>query len=329
MSKKNLENQGAAGVAYALGAFLLWGAFPIYWKQLRAVPAGELLAHRVIWSFVSLGAVITASRRWGEVLGVMRAPRTRRAMLAATALIAINWFLFIWAVNSGRILEASLGYFMNPLLNVLVGRVVLRERLSALQIVAVGFATLAVVNLTWGLGVVPVVPLSLALSFCLYGLVKKTAPVEPLTGLLIETGVVAPVALIFLAVLASRGQLTHDLPARSWWLLAGSGAATAVPLLWFARAAKRLRYATLGILQYVAPTCQLGCAVLVYDEPFTRTHAVTFALIGCAVGVYAVASVQSERLASRERSASAGLLPAVTVSPEDPGVRDRGGRNGL
>jgi chloramphenicol-sensitive protein RarD len=222
--------------------------------------------------------------------------KTLAALLLSTALISSNWFLFIWAVNTGHVLEASLGYYINPLLNVVLARLVLGERLRPLQLVAVGLAAVGVLYLTVGLGVLPWVSLVLALTFGFYGLVRKVAPVEPLTGLAVETAFAAPIAVLYLLIvpLAQEGRWLPGTPRESLLLLC-SGVATALPLLWFAMAAKRLRFTTLGIIQYLAPTCQLALAVLAYGEPFTSRHAVTFILIWTAVVLYAADGVRGSR----------------------------------
>lgn len=276
------------GVGLALLAYGAWGVFPVYWRQLRHVPPLEVLAHRVLWSCLLVGALLLASRRFGDATAAMRDRRSRRALLASTALIAVNWFLFIWAVASGRILEASLGYYVNPLVNVALGRVALGERLSRAAMVAVTLAAIGVVVIAAGTGAVPWVSLVFAATFGLYGLCRKVAPVGPLVGLAVETGLTAPVALVAIGVLGLRGDaVAPSADLRTWAFLVGSGAATAVPLLAFAAAARRLRYATLGIVQYVAPTLQLGCAVVLYGERFTRSHAIAFAFIWTAVALYA------------------------------------------
>ena len=284
-----MRSEGSRGLLFATGAYLLWGLFPIYWKQLAGIPAPEVLAHRVAWSFVFIGAFVAVTRGLGAVRDALIHPKPRRAMLASTILISTNWFLFIWAVSNRRILEASLGYYINPLLNVLLGAWVLKERLHPAQGVAVALAAVGVANLAISKGSLPWVSVALAVSFGLYGLVRKQAPVTARTGLFVETGFAAPVALGYLGFLALTTPAGS--PARSdlqLALLVGSGVATALPLLWFAEGAKRLRYSTLGIIQYIAPTLQLGCAVALYDEPFSSAHAVTFAFIWSAVLLYAV-----------------------------------------
>lgn len=298
MSSESPAATRATGFAYALAAYLAWGLFPIYWKQLTGVPPLELIAHRVLWSFIFMLGMLTAFRRWPEVRRALSQRKTLAALLLSTALISSNWFLFIWAVNTGHVLEASLGYYINPLLNVVLARVVLGERLRPLQLVAVGLAAVGVLYLTVGLGGLPWVSLVLALTFGVYGLVRKVAPVEPLTGLAVETGFAAPVAVLYLGLVPlAQGRWLPGTPRESLLLLC-SGVATALPLLWFALGAKRLRYSTLGIIQYLAPTCQLALAVLVYGEPFTSRHAVTFLLIWMAVLLYAADSVRGSRTPS-------------------------------
>jgi chloramphenicol-sensitive protein RarD len=296
MSSESPAATRASGFAYALAAYLAWGLFPIYWKQLTAVAPLELIAHRVVWSFLFMLGMLTAFKRWPEVKRALSQRKTLAALLLSTALISSNWFIFIWAVNTGHVLEASLGYYINPLLNVLLARLVLGERLRPLQLVAVGLATLGVAYLAVGLGVVPWVSLVLALTFAFYGLVRKLAPVEPLTGLAVETAFAAPIAVLYLLIvpLAQQGRWLPGTPRESLLLMC-SGVATALPLLWFAMGAKRLRYSTLGIIQYLAPTCQLALAVLAYGEPFTSRHAVTFILIWTAVLLYAADGVRGSR----------------------------------
>jgi chloramphenicol-sensitive protein RarD len=247
----------------------------------------ELVAHRVLWSFLFVSGLLTVWRRWPEFLGVLRQRRVLAALLLSTCLISVNWCLYIWAINAGRVMEGSLGYYINPLVNVLLGRFLLGERLRWPQVGAVGLAAAGVLNLVVGLGQVPWVSLALAGTFSLYGLVRKLAPVESLTGLAVETGLATPVALGLLAFFAvEQGQPMLGGTPRDTVLLVGSGLATALPLLWFAQAARRLRYSTLGIIQYLAPTCQLALAVLVYGEAFTSRHALTFACIWLAVLLY-------------------------------------------
>jgi chloramphenicol-sensitive protein RarD len=295
-------------VAYALLAYVAWGLFPAYWKLLAGVAPAEVVAHRVLWSFLFVGALLTLKGRWGEYLRVVRSGRTVAALAASAALITGNWLLYIWSVKAGRVVEASLGYYINPLGNVLLARLVLGERLRPLQWAAVALAAVGVVNLAVGVGVVPWVSLALAASFALYGLVRKTAPVESLTGLAVETSLAVPFALLFLALgpYAAEGRVMGA-GLRESLLLAGSGAATALPLLWFAHAARRLRYSSLGLFQYIAPTLTLGLAVFLFGEHFTPRHGVTFSLIWGAVGLYLLDTWRAGR------AAPAPAVPAPAV----------------
>ncbi len=296
MSSGTPAAERASGFMYAFAAYLAWGAFPLYWKQLAGVPPLVLVCHRVVWSFLFVALLLTATRRWPELLRVVRSPRTVGALLLTTLLISTNWLLFIWAINTGHVMQGSLGYYINPLANVLLGRVVLGERLRWPQVAAVALATVGVLNLAVGLGTVPWLALTLAGTFSLYGLVRKLAPVESLTGLAVETGLAAPLALGYLGVAVwGQGQPVLGANTHDTLFLVGSGVATALPLLWFALGARRLRYSTLGIIQYVAPTCQLALAVLVYGEAFTPRHAITFAFIWTAVLLYTVDGVWTRR----------------------------------
>ncbi|RZO58838.1 MAG: EamA family transporter RarD [Sandaracinaceae bacterium] len=272
----------------AVVAYSLWGLLPIYWKLLGAVPAIEVLTHRIVWSLGFIAVLLFARRGWRRTLGFLRDRETRGAMLLSTALIATNWFIFIWAVSADRVTEASLGYYINPLLNVALARVFLGERLRPLQGVAVALAAIGVVTLTVMRGELPWVSVVLAVSFALYGLVRKRTPVGAVEGLAIETGLVTPLAIGYLLLLSPPlGHLVTADPV-TVGLLVGAGVITAVPLLAFAGAARRLRYTTLGMIQYLAPTLQLGCAVLLYGEAFTQAHAITFGLIWIAVLLYVI-----------------------------------------
>ncbi len=280
------------GALMALLAYVLWGFFPIYWKWLDAVPPFEVLAHRILWSLFFVVGLLAMSGKVRSTWAHLRKGATRRAMLASTVLIATNWGLFIWAVSADRIRDASLGYYINPLLNVVIGRVVLGERLRPPQTAAVLLATAGVAWLAIAQGSLPWVSLVLALTFCLYGLVRKQVAVTAVEGLAIETLLTTPFVLVYLLCLDPP--LGHLIQADGTTvaLLLGSGVVTAVPLLAFAGAARRLRFGTLGMLQYLAPSLQLGCAVLIYDEPFGTHQAVTFGLIWAAVLLYGADSLR-------------------------------------
>lgn len=274
------------GVWLAVGAYGLWGVLPVYWKALHRVPAPEILAHRIIWSLVFLLALVGVRREWRALQPGLRAGNLRR-YAAAAALLAVNWLTYIWAVNAGRIVETSLGYFINPLVSVALGVAVLRERLRRGQALCILLAAGAVVWLTAREGALPWVALVLAGSFALYGLLKKTAPLPALPGLVVETALLAVPALAFWAAreAASRAAFGHSGPGVTLLLLF-TGVATALPLLLFAAAARRVSLTTLGLLQYLAPSLQLLIGVAVYGEPFGRDRAVAFALIWTALGLY-------------------------------------------
>ena len=294
-----------AGLACALGAYLIWGLSPVYFKALAAVPPPEILSHRVAWSVALLAAAVALSGAFGEL---RRSLASRRALLtlgATTVLISGNWLLYIWAVNSGRLLEASLGYFVNPLVNVVLGVVFLRESLSRPQILAVTLAGAGVLWLVAGYGRFPWISLTLATTFGLYGLLRKSAGIGAVTGLFAETALLAPAALAYLGIAAAAGTGAFGGGWRISLLLAAAGAITAVPLVWFALAVRRLRLSTMGFLQYLAPSLQFALAVWLYREPFTRSHLVTFGFIWTSLGLYSWDAVARLRTVDRVRAAAA------------------------
>lgn len=275
-----------AGVVYAVTAFLMWGLFPLYWKPLADVPALEVVAHRTVWALASVAIWVTLQRRWAEVRAVVGRPRTLLALAGSATLIAVNWSLYIWAVTHDHVVEASLGYYINPLVNVLLGVAVLRERLVRLQQLAVALAGCGVVVLTVSYGRLPWVAICLAVTFALYGLVRKTVAAEALVGLLWETALLAPVAagMLGLAAASGSGALGHRGTLVDALLLL-AGVVTAVPLVLFAEGARRLPLSTVGLVQYLSPTCQFLLAVVVFHEPFTTVHAVAFSCIWVALGL--------------------------------------------
>lgn len=275
------------GALYALAAFLIWGGVPIYFKAVARVPAIEILAHRVVWSVVFVTALLFFLRRWHAVRTALVDRRIFATLAFTAVLISGNWLIYIWAITHDRILETSLGYFINPLVSVVLGVMFLRERLNAWQWCAVLLASAGVANLMLGYGQLPWVALTLALSFGIYGLVRKVAMVDAFSGLFVETLILCPVALAYLAYLGVTGIGTFT--ATDWLfdgLLALSGVVTALPLILFTQAAKRLRLSTLGFFQYIAPSMSFVLAVFIYDEPFTRVHAATFACIWLALAIY-------------------------------------------
>ena len=278
-----------AGAAFATAAFLVWGLSPLYWRLLLPVPALELVAHRVVWALAVVALWITVRKRWGEVRGVVGSARTLAALAASTVLIAVNWLTYVWAVNSGHVLDASLGYYINPLVSVMLGLLVLRERLTRRQLAAVLLAGAGVTVLSVAHGSLPWISLVLAFSFGVYGLLRKTVRAAAAVGLLFETALLAPLAAGYLAALAlgGGGAFGHTPPATGA-LLASTGVITAVPLILFTEGARRLPLSTLGLLQYLSPTAQFLLAVLVYKERFTPADAVTFTLIWGGLAVFTV-----------------------------------------
>jgi chloramphenicol-sensitive protein RarD len=306
-----------AGLGYALGAYLAWGVIPAYFKLLAHVPPLVVLAHRIVWSVLFLALLLTLGRKWGEVRDALRSRWTMLALLCSTVMIAINWYVFIWAVSNGKVLQASLGYFINPLVNVVLGVVILRERLRLAQIVALLLAAAGVGILTLATGSVPWISLSLAFSFALYALLRKTAPVGPLPGLSIETAILLPAAVaVAFGWISVRSGPGGEVPIRGTTLalLSTAGVITAVPLLLFAAGARRLRLSTMGFLQYVAPTCQFLLAVLVYREPFRREQLLSFGLIWAGLAAYTLESVWNLR--ARSAAPAAPLAATPVVVPE-------------
>ncbi len=268
----------------AVGAYVSWGVLPVYWKWLHTVPALQLLMHRVVWSFLLLALYILAKKQWGAFRAAAAGGRVLAVYLAAAALIAVNWLTYIWAVNAGFIVETSLGYFINPLLSVLMGVLFLRERLRPLQWIPILLATLGVAYLTISYGRLPWIALTLAFSFGLYGLVKKTAPLGPLFGLTLETGILIlpAVGTLLLSQASGQAAFLHGSPVTDL-LLVGAGLVTTVPLLMFASAAQRIPLSMVGVLQYIAPTLQFLLGVLVYHEPFDHPHLIGFSVVWVAL----------------------------------------------
>lgn len=279
------------GVAYALGSFGLWGLFPLYFKAVSSVAATEVLAHRVVWSVVFVGLLLLLVRQWGTV-GAILGDRDRRSrLIASSLLISTNWLIFIWAVAHDRVLEASLGYFITPLVSVLLGRVVLGERLFRVQWLAVGLAAVGVAWMLIGVGVIPWVALGLAATFGSYGLVRKLADVPAIPGLFVETLIVGPPALAWLLWLGFEGAGDFGVRGAGFdVLLIAAGLVTATPLILFAQATRRLRLASVGLFQYIVPTMQMLLAVFAFEEAFTPQHAITFGCIWIGLALYSASA---------------------------------------
>jgi chloramphenicol-sensitive protein RarD len=287
------------GLLLGIGAYLIWGLLPLYFKLLVGVPSAQVLAHRVVWSLLLLGVVVVVLGRVGAIAAAARG-RTLALLSLSAALIGANWVVYIWAILNGHVLETSLGYFINPLINVALGVAVLGERIRPLQLaaVAIAFAGVAILSgasvLGGGTGAWWV-PISLALAFGLYGLVRKVVAIDALGGLTVETLLLAPPAVAWLLYVGVNGSGVFGREMRLDLLLMVAGAATALPLLLFSAAARRLRYATLGLLQYFAPTLVFFEAVLLFDEPLRMVQVVTFVLIWTGCALYAFDSYRAAR----------------------------------
>lgn len=271
------------GLIAAFGAYVIWGLMPLYLRLLTGVPAGDVLAHRIGWSLLVLAIVLAATGAWRRLPGIVADRRLLLLMLASAVAIGINWLVYTWAILAGHVLDTSLGYFINPLLNVLFGVALLGERLTRVQWAAVGLAALGVAVQTVALGKLPWVSLVLAVSFGLYGLIRKKAGIDGLSGLVIETLLLAPIAFLWLA---TRSHALTDLPGWQLVVLAASGIITATPLLLFGRAARILPLTTLGLIQYLSPTLVFLQAVFLFGEPLVPARLAAFACIWAGLALY-------------------------------------------
>lgn len=291
------QNEWVKGVLSALGAYLLWGILPIYWKQLTEASAYEILAHRIVWSFFFMFAVILATRSVqqfvAETKQICRTPKKLIGLFIASSLISINWGIYIWAVNESHIVETSLGYYINPLVSVLLGIVVLKEKLSLWQSLSFLLATTGVLTLAVNFGAIPWISLSLAISFGFYGMCKKILNIGAVTAITLETLIILPFAAVYLLYLEAQGGAAFGLAAPTTAaLLIGAGAVTAIPLLLFTSGANRLPLSLLGFTQYLSPTIALIVGVMLYHEPFTSTHLIAFSLIWMALGIFSFAKTK-------------------------------------
>jgi chloramphenicol-sensitive protein RarD len=288
------------GVLYAVGAYLIWGFLPIYWKALKQVPPLEILNNRVVWSLVFLAILISVRKNWAPLRQAVTRPRVVLVYAVAACLLAANWLTYIWGVNSGFIVETSLGYFINPLVSVLLGVLFLREKIRPLQWLPIGMAAAGVLYLTFSLGSPPWIALVLAFTFALYGLIKKTSPLGSLHSLTMETGILFVPSLLYLMYAAQQGIGGFgQYHTQTNILLVSTGIVTAVPLLLFGAAARSISLSVLGLLQYIAPTCQFLIGVLVYHEPFTLANLVGFSIIWTALALYWLEGVLARREAAR------------------------------
>lgn len=292
--------QTRQGVLLALAAYFIWGIAPAYFKLIYYVPADEILTHRVIWSFFFMVALISISRQWSTVKALLQTPKKIVMLALSAVLIGGNWLLFIWSVNNHHMLEASLGYFINPLVNILLGMVFLGERFRRMQWLAVALAACGVLVQLWTFGSLPIIALGLAFSFAFYGLVRKKIAVDAQTGMLFETLWLLPIAAIYLFGIADSA--TSHMGSNSWslnLLLIAAGVVTTIPLLCFTGAATRLRLSTLGFFQYIGPTLMFILAVTFYGETPGADKMVTFAFIWVALAIFIMDAVYTQRRGRR------------------------------
>jgi chloramphenicol-sensitive protein RarD len=289
------------GILAAIGAYVLWGLFPIYWRLLEEVPAIEILANRMVWSLFFVAILLTLQKDWRWLGEVIHQRRVILTYTLAAILLSVNWFIYIWAVNAGFVVEASLGYFINPLVNFLLGVIFLGEKLRRGQVIAVILAGLGVVYLTVSYGSLPWISLLLAFTFGMYGLIKKTAPLESMHGFSLETMVMFLPALFFLSYRGVIGQGAFiQLGTAVTLLLIFAGPVTSIPLLLFGYSARRIPLSMLGFIQYIAPTLQFILGVFVYNEPFPAARLVGFSIIWLALLVYSLESIVFNRKVKSE-----------------------------
>jgi chloramphenicol-sensitive protein RarD len=281
------KKEKTVGTWYALAAYVTWGVLPLYWKALKHVPAREILAHRILWSFVFLVFFIVLRKRWPELKRSYAHKRNRLSSLLSALIIGAVWFIFIWAINANFVVEASMGYYINPLISVLLGMMFLKERLAFWEKIAFSLAILGVAYMTVQYGRFPWIAISLAVLFGLYGLLRKISHVGSLIGLTAETAVLSPFAISYLIILVCQGQSAMVGASPTTYLLfLGAGVVTAVPLVWFARGARRIPLSMIGFFQYLAPTISLILGIFVFKEPFTTTHLISFGLIWIALVIF-------------------------------------------
>jgi chloramphenicol-sensitive protein RarD len=284
------------GFAFAVTAYVIWGFLPLYLKMLAHVSPAEVIAHRVIWSVPIAAAVLLATRRTADLRVALKTPRMLGMAAVTAALISVNWGIYVWAISTGHTLDAALGYYINPLFSIFLGAVLLGERLSRLQMIAIALAACAVAVVTFHAGRIPIAALGLTLSWGAYAYFKKSLPIGPNQGFLLEVLLLLPPALAYVAYLTVTGQghFTTDAP-KDIWLLLGTGLATAAPLMIYANGAKLLRLSTMGILQYIAPTMIFMTAVFVFKEDFGPARMIAFPMIWAALGLYTVSLIQQAR----------------------------------
>ena len=288
-------NQQLSGILFGVAAFITWGFLPAYWKQLQEVAPFEILCHRIVWSCLFLCLIISFQKRWAEVGQVARNSANLKKLFCSGLLIGFNWFIYIWAVNTEHVVETSLGYYITPMVNILIGFLLLGERFHRPQLIAILCALTGVIYSLAAYGDLPLFALTLAFSFSIYGYARKKIPVAPIPGLLVETSVLflPAVGYIFYRQIVFDSLFLNQIEISLW--LVGAGVATSLPLLWFAAAARKLKLSTVGILQYIGPTIAFFLGVFVYREPFDWHSAITFGLIWIGVLIYCADSIVRTR----------------------------------
>lgn len=309
--KMNQNENRKQGLLSAVGAYLLWGILPIYWKLIANIPAQEIIAHRIFWSLVFMLVLVAVTNNkkmvYDELRQLQVSPAKLLALVTGTVLITLNWFIFIWAVNDNRVIETSLGYYISPLVSILLGVIVYKERLSRGQVIAVLLAAGGMLFMIANFGSVPWFAISLAVSFGLYGLCKKIAVLSPITSITLETLIIAPFALLYILYLSFQGTAGVQGLSLPFALLVGSGIVTPVPLLLFANSAKHLPLTIVGFVQYLAPTISLLIGVFLYHEQFTVVHSVSFGLIWTALLVFSLSSMKFSNQAGQTKNYEVAL----------------------
>ena len=295
MAQASQDTDTPRGLAFAVLAYFLWGFLPLYMKLLDHVPAFEIVAHRIVWSVPVAALVLIVLRRTRDIRAALRSPRMLAVGALTATLITVNWCIYVWAVTSGHAIEAALGYYINPLFSILLGTVLLGERMGRTQMLAIGLAVAAVALLTWEAGQLPLVALGLTVSWGAYALCKKRLPIGPNQGFLLEVLILSGPALSYLVWQGQTGQGAFGMTARDTWLLAGCGIVTAVPLMFYANGAPLIRLSTAGILQYIAPTMIFLCAVFAFGEPFEGARLIAFPMIWAALAIYSVPMIRQMR----------------------------------
>jgi len=286
------ENSITIGVFYAVAAFTFWGFLPLYWRFLNQIPTGEILAHRIFWSFIFLSGILTFNGRLNVLKQVIMNSKNLTSISLCAILISINWGVYIWAIKANHIVEASMGFYINPLVVITLGMIVLKEKLDFWQKISLALASLGVIIIVLQYGKIPWIALTLAVTFALYGLMKKLVDIESIIGLTLETAIIMPVVLGYIVFKQVNGTgAVGVIPLSTTLILFGSGIVTATPLLWFAKATRRVPLSTVGFTQYISPTISLFLGIFVFKEQFTKIHFLSFGFIWCGLILYSLSQV--------------------------------------